>query len=51
MVQNNESADTAVDDELATFTITSGSRTKISSLENTVESRWLALDTPITTHN
>ncbi|NUE67503.1 TerB N-terminal domain-containing protein [Snodgrassella sp. ESL0253] len=49
--ENKQSADTAVDDELATFTITSGSRTKISGSENTEEGRWLAPDTSITIHN
>ncbi|KDN13805.1 hypothetical protein [Snodgrassella communis] len=51
MVQNIESADTTEDNKLATFTITSTSRTKISGSENTVESRWLAPDTPITIRN
>ncbi|WP_239424519.1 hypothetical protein [Snodgrassella communis] len=51
MVQNNESADTAEDNELATFTITSGSRTKISGSENIQEGRWLARDTLLTAHN
>ncbi|WP_180295728.1 MULTISPECIES: hypothetical protein [Snodgrassella] len=51
MAQNNESADTTEDNKLTTFTITSGRRTKISGSENTVESRWLAPDTPITIRN
>jgi uncharacterized tellurite resistance protein B-like protein len=54
IAQNNEkklSDDTATDDELATFTIASGSRTKISGSDNSVEGRWLGADTSITIHN
>ncbi|KDN11614.1 hypothetical protein SALWKB12_2110 [Snodgrassella communis] len=51
MVQNHEFADTTEDNKLATFTITSASRTKISGSENIQEGRWLAPDALLTAHN
>jgi hypothetical protein len=51
MVQNIESADTTEDNKLATFTITSTSRTKISGSKNFQQGRWMARNMSITPHN